>query len=185
MNENGLLDRIHVFGASGSGVTTLAAALASRLGTPHIDADEICWERTDPPYQTRRDLDLRVMLLHEKADRRGRWVLSGSLWNMEIIGSFPFTLVVFLSLNTGERMRRLKAREIARYGHERISPGGDRHEFSCQFLNWAASYDHGGLDMRSRALHEQWLCEIAAPILRLESVVPVDDLVSLVLAAGT
>jgi hypothetical protein len=43
-----------------------------------------------------------------------------------------------------------------RYGHEAISPPGKLHKAHVDFLEWAQQYDHGGLNMRSRALHEQW-----------------------------
>jgi adenylate kinase family enzyme len=42
--------RIHILGASGSGTTTLGAALADRLGHPHVDADSLFWLPTDPPF---------------------------------------------------------------------------------------------------------------------------------------
>ena len=41
--------RIHVFGASGAGVTTLGRALADALGTPHHDTDDYFWLPTTPP----------------------------------------------------------------------------------------------------------------------------------------
>lgn len=43
--------RIHVFGAAGAGVTTLARALADHLGHRHLDADDYLWMPTEPPYQ--------------------------------------------------------------------------------------------------------------------------------------
>lgn len=44
--------RIHVFGAAGTGVTTLAQALADHLGHRYLDADDYLWVPTKPPYQT-------------------------------------------------------------------------------------------------------------------------------------
>jgi hypothetical protein len=45
---------------------------------------------------------------------------------------------------------------------------GDMYEKSQAFLDWAASYDEGGLDMRSRQLHEQWLGMLPCPIVCIE-----------------
>ncbi|WZB64776.1 hypothetical protein WJ971_17465 [Achromobacter xylosoxidans] len=42
--------RIHLFGASGCGATTLGAALGQRLGVPHLEADDYYWLPTDPPF---------------------------------------------------------------------------------------------------------------------------------------
>jgi adenylate kinase family enzyme len=44
--------RIHVMGASGSGVTTLGRALADALAFPHYGTDDYFWLPTTPPYRT-------------------------------------------------------------------------------------------------------------------------------------
>ena len=61
-------------------------------------------------------------------------------------------------------MARLRHRLHARFG-ERMLPGGDMYESSQAFLARAASYDEGGLDIRSRQLHEEWLGTLPCPIL--------------------
>ena len=70
-------------------------------------------------------------------------------------------------------------REAERYG-ARMDPGGDMYENVEEFLAWAARYDEGGLDMRSRALHEQYIRTLACPVLELESDQPVGVLVEAV-----
>jgi hypothetical protein len=84
------------------------------------------------------------------------WVLSGSLCGWGDVAISLFELVVFLWIPHDIRMERLRQREHERFG-ERILPGGDMYESSQAFLAWAASYDEGGLDRRSRRLHEEWL----------------------------
>jgi hypothetical protein len=86
-----------------------------------------------------------------------------------------FDLVVFLAVATEVRMARLRAREVERYGRKAIAPGGALHGSHTEFLDWAARYDAGGLDMRSRALHEAWLATLPGPTLRLEGDRPVAD----------
>lgn len=54
---------------------------------------------------------------------------------------------------------------------------------SAAFLDWAAAYDIAGLEQRSLLKHEQWLATQAAPVLRLDSAVPVAALVAAVLEA--
>ena len=46
--------RIHVVGASGSGATTLGAALAKAMGVTHQDSDFFFWLPTQPPFTTQR-----------------------------------------------------------------------------------------------------------------------------------
>jgi hypothetical protein len=58
-------------------------------------------------------------------------------------------------------------RERQRYG-DRILPGGDWHEASRVFLDWAAKYDTAGPELRSRVLHEAWLSGLPCPVLRLD-----------------
>jgi hypothetical protein len=102
-----------------------------------------------------------------------RRALSGSLcgWADPIIPEFD--LVVFLAVPTEVRLARLHAREVERYGREAIAPAGALHGSHTEFLDWAAGYDVGGLDMRSRALHEAWLSALPGATLRLEGDRPV------------
>jgi hypothetical protein len=95
-------------------------------------------------------------------------VLSESLcgWGHPLISEFG--LVVFLVVPVEVRLARLRAREVERYGHEAIAPGGARHQAHVDFLAWAGRYDVGGSEMRSRALHEAWLSTLPSPALRLE-----------------
>jgi adenylate kinase family enzyme len=160
--------RIHIVGASGSGTTSLAAAIAARHGHRHLDTDDFYWLPTDPPYREKRPREPRLALLRDALAASPRWVLSGSLcgWGDPLIPEFE--LVVFLAVASATRLARLRAREIARYGLDAIAPGGARHQASVEFLDWCAGYDAGGLAMRSRALHEAWLAALPGPVLRLE-----------------
>ena len=76
--------------------------------------------------------------------------------------------MVFLVVPTAVRLARLKLRETGRYARDAIARGGPLHEPHIQFLDWAGRYDAGGLEMRSRALHEAWLATLSCPIIRLE-----------------
>ena len=46
---------IHITGASGSGTSTLAAALAQEHAFVHVEADDHYWLPTDPPFSSKRD----------------------------------------------------------------------------------------------------------------------------------
>lgn len=168
--------RIHIFGASGAGVTTLGGALARTLHLPVFDSDDFYWLPTDPPYRVKRPIPQRVNLLLAQMERHESWVLSGSMvkWSAEITPLF--THIVFLTLDQDVRLQRLAAREVDRFG-TRIEPGGDMYAQSQDFLAYAALYESGRLDVRSRALHEQWLQGLTCPILRLDSIQPVNALV--------
>ncbi|MGA3399689.1 MAG: hypothetical protein ABSC95_10760 [Acetobacteraceae bacterium] len=173
------MTRIHVLGASGSGTTTLGAALAARLGCPHEDTDDHFWLPTDPLFTTRRPAEARLARLLPRL-AGATWVLSGSALKWGASLEPLYDLVVFLRLDPALRMARLCRREAERYG-ARIAPGGDMVVASHAFLDWAESYDTAGPEHRSLAAHERWLAERTCPVLRLTSTSPVEDLVAAVL----
>jgi adenylate kinase family enzyme len=174
------MSRIHITGGSGTGVTTLGAALANALAAPHLDMDDFFWAPTDPPYTTKRPEAERVALLSQRLAAHPSWVLSGSALKWGEPFEPLFDLVVFLELDPTTRMERIRQREHARYG-ARIAPGGDMAEGSAAFLEWAAAYDTAGVEQRSRAAHDAWLGRLATPVLRLDSSRPVSALVEAVL----
>ena len=149
-----MINRIHILGASGSGTTTLGRVLAERLQYSHFDTDDYFWLPTDPPYTHQRERSERAQLLMDDLTAQDAWVISGSLCGWGDVAIPRFELVVFLWVPPDMRMARLHRREHARFG-TRILPGGDMYEVSQAFLTWAAAYDEGGLDIRSRRLHEE------------------------------
>jgi hypothetical protein len=59
------LRRVHIFGASGSGTSSLAAVLAAKHGHRHLDTDDFFWLPTDPPYEQPRPRAARLALLRD------------------------------------------------------------------------------------------------------------------------
>jgi len=133
------IDRIHLFGASGSGTSTLGAALAARFGYTHLDTDTFFWEPTDPPFQRPREVSERRRMLAAALDAHPRWVLTGSLCRWGDIFIPRFELAVFLILPHDLRMARLIEREHQRYGAAALAPGGALHAKYREFLAWAAA----------------------------------------------
>jgi adenylate kinase family enzyme len=170
--------RIHITGASGSGVTTLGKAMSRELGSAHLDTDDCFWLPTESPYTIRRPREQRLALMHEAFDRAAStgWILAGSLngWGDSLIPLFD--LVIFISTPTELRLQRLQARETARFGSEAIAPGGSRHEEYEAFIKWAASYEVLSHEGRNRARHEAWLAQLPCPVLRLDGRLPVEFL---------
>lgn len=167
--------RVHVLGASGSGTTSLGRALADRWSVPHADTDDYFWHPTTPPFTAKRPISERVALMREMFVDREAWVLSGSLvgWGDEIVARCD--AMVLVTLEPGERMRRLLAREALR-GH---GTDVDR-EAQRQFLEWARGYDDPAFAGRSLAGHQGWLRRLGKPVLHLDSARPVAELVEAV-----
>ena len=131
-------------GASGSGTTTLARALANHWSVPHADADDYFWVPTDPPYVEKRPEDERVALMRDVFVPREAWVLSGSMmgWGEAVVDECD--AIVFLTLDPEERMRRLDAREV----HRRAGRTFDQDAWT-EFLDWARGYDDPEFEGRS------------------------------------
>lgn len=162
---------IHIFGAPGSGVSTRGRALAERLGYAFFDTDDYYWFTDDAlPYRRKRNAEHRLRLLQADLARHDRWVLAGALcgWGDALIPQFD--LVIYRWLPASIRLERIRARETARYGAERLAPGGDLHGVFEKFLTWAAAYDTAGAEQRGRARDEAWLaglpCRVVRPSLR-------------------
>ena len=102
-----LSDRVHLFGASGSGTTTLGRRLASATGGRHLDADTYYWFPTDPSFTTKREPEARVAAIERDVADLEAWVLSGSICNWGDPLLSRFTLAVFPILDPGVRMARL------------------------------------------------------------------------------
>lgn len=170
--------RVHIVGASGAGTTTLGRALARGLDCPHLDTDDYFWLPTRPPFTHQRPAPERHALLEADLSRHAGWVLSGSLCGWGDVFIPRFDLVVFVSLPHAIRLARLGEREQQRYDAAAIAPGGALHATHQVFMAWAAAYDDGGRDVRSRLVHEQWLAGLPCPVLRVTSMDAVDELVA-------
>ena len=175
--------RIHLLGASGSGVTTLGRALATELAIPHHDTDDYYWQPTDPPYSQKRPVADRLRLMKEMFLERSHWVLSGSLdgWGDDLIPLFD--LIVFLRTPDEVRLARLKGRETRRFGAEAVSAGGWRHAETKAFLEWASHYEDGSREGRNLPRHETWLASLDRPVLRLDGLQPATESVIRILGA--
>ena len=167
---------IHIFGASGSGTTTLGRYIAERTGMRHMDTDDYYWLPTDPRFTVRRPVEERLTLMRADLDRAARGtVISGSLcgWGDSLISRF--TLCIRVVTPARVRLERLHAREAARFG-ARIDAGGDMHQQHLDFLDWAARYDDGPADMRSRTMHDQWQSALPCPVITVDGTQSLADL---------
>ncbi|MBZ4690880.1 MAG: adenylate kinase [Cereibacter sp.] len=173
--------RIHLTGASCTGVSTLGRGLAAALGVALVDVDDHYWLPTDPPFTTKRAPAERLASVRAALPPEG-WIMAGSFlgWGEALIEEV--SLVVFLTAPEEVRMARLARREAERYG-ARIAPGGDMHAAHLAFAEWARGYDRPGFEGRSRARHEAWLAGLSLPVLRLDGAEATERLVAQVEAA--
>lgn len=169
-----MFNKIHILGASGSGTSTLGKAIVTNFGHHHLDTDDYYWQKTAIPFTLKRERIERIKLLKKATQKHPSWVLSGSLcgWGDELIAHFDLVIYVYLESNI--RLERLKQREINRYG-TKISKDGEMFEIHKDFMAYAAQYDLGGLDMRSKKTHDEWLKKIPCKTLLINGDVDIPE----------
>lgn len=161
--------KIHIFGASGSGVTTLGKHLSQHYQIPFLDADDYYWKESNPPFQEAHPIETRKVLLKNALSTHSSWVISGSLisWGDDI--QDEFTCAIYLYVPKQQRIQRIKNRERERFG-ERIEVDGDMYEGHSKFIEWAKQYDEGFLSGRSKPRHEAWIKKLKCPLIRIEGI---------------
>lgn len=70
---------IHVYGASGSGTTTLGRKISEELGYKFMDTDDYFWLLTNPQYTAKRSREERLVLMKKDISENDNVVISGSL----------------------------------------------------------------------------------------------------------
>ena len=168
---------IHIFGAAGSGTSTLGKAYALKHGYKFIDVDDYYWLPTDIPFTKAREKELRVKLLKEELEKGGDFVVSGAVckWGDDLIPYFD--IVVKLETPTDIRIARLRKREKERFKN-RIEVGGDMYYNHIRFIDWAKVYDDGDLSVRSNKLHNHWLNKISVKKLVLDGSKEIEELIN-------
>ena len=165
---------IHIFGASGSGTSTLGVAISNKFGYKHMDTDEYFWQPTNPPFTAKRELCERITLMERDIKSNEKVVITGSLsgWGDVLIPWFD--LVVRVVTPTEVRIKRLKEREYQRFGN-RIMADGDMYEDHLSFIEWAKEYDLGDENMRSKVMHDRWTKLLQCEKVIVDGAKPVED----------
>jgi hypothetical protein len=149
--------------------------MARRHGLDFFDTDDFFWQETDPPYQKSNERAVRRALLLDALRQSDRWILAGSLcgWGDDVVPLLD--LAIYVTAATTVRLQRLRDREVRRFG-PRVAEGGDMYDQHKAFLDWAAQYDDGPIDMRSRQLHERWILALPCRVLRVDGARPLSEL---------
>ena len=137
---------------------------------------------TEPNFTLKRPPKERIERMKKDIDQSEKVVISGSLTDWGDVLIPYFTLAIRIEMDQNIRIERLEKREKERYG-SRIEPGGDMHQQHIDFVEWAKSYDNGGMDIRSKAKHDEWQKLLSCNILYLDGNDKLDDNFAKVLKA--
>ncbi len=126
---------ISVVGDSCSGKTTLAAALAERLGLRHVELDSLSWQ----PNWTPTPDDVFLEHVHEAVAQSG-WVIDGNYGRIvRPITWAAADTVVWLDFPLRVTLPRTLARSFRRWRTRELLWGTNRERFWEHFLPWDRS----------------------------------------------
>lgn len=141
--------RIVIFGNAGSGKSTYASHLASRLGLNHLDLDVLVWEPgkialARPPSAVEADVTHFL-------DHNARWVIEGCYSEWVELASKRCTELLFL--NPGESVCLAHCRARPWEPHKYVSPAAQDRMLDF-LLGWVSAY-YTRDDSCSLLRHEQ------------------------------
>ncbi|UWG97534.1 MAG: AAA family ATPase [Candidatus Dehalobacter alkaniphilus] len=157
---------IIVFGANGSGKSSLGRELARVLGFKNMDIEDYHFVKSGIPYtveRTREDC-LNLMLSDIKEYRL--FVISAVTGNFGEEISSMYELAVFMSAPLEIRIERIKQRACEQHG-ERIREGGDMYEQHLKFVDFVES--------RSLSKIGQWAETLVCPIIHVDGTKPISE----------
>lgn len=130
------MERIIIFGNSGSGKSSLAKALASRHQAPHLDLDLIAW-KTDQPGVRAEPEESRLQLLRfiEGADD---WVIEGCYAGLLAEAAAYCTEMIFLNPGVEQCVENCRARPWESHKY----PSREAQDANLQMLlEWVREYE--------------------------------------------
>ncbi len=158
---------IHIMGASGTGTTSIGAALAKALSYNVIESDFYKWKQTVPAFQEMRPLEESNALLLEQIEKNKNLIIAGSLHANPVTFAY-IDLIIYLYAPTRVRMRRIKRRDKLMGYNSMKQDESVRRNFK-DFLWCAKNYDNLAFDGRSKLSQEYVISSCNAPVIRINT----------------
>ena len=183
---------IAIMGLNGCGKSTLAHALAQRLGLYELDVEdyyfpeqrlarraalegrpETCCERSGSlPYARPRDRREVQEMIASDIERHPRFVICGVTMNWDARILSAIDVAFMLEVPAEERVRRVSQREQFRFG-ARVMPGGDMCEQQQAFRDL--------IGRKSHRLVEESAARMPCRKIRLDGTRRIDENVDIIL----
>ena len=154
-NPHGII----VFGANGSGKTTIGQELARILKFKHMDHEDYHFEKSEIPYTVSRSREKCLHLMLADIEKNRSFVLSAVTGNFGDEISRFYELAVFISAPVELRMQRIDQREYTRHGR-RVLKGGDMYEQQMEFREFVKSRPLSKID--------DWAETLTCPIVQID-----------------
>ena len=163
---------IIIFGAPGSGKTTLGRAVAKKLGFPYFDIDDYIWRKDTPQqYTVMYTREEKVSRLMEDITKQEHFVMAGSMSSFHEPFDPLFDLAVHLTADTIVRVERVQKRAIECFGN-RVLEGGDMYENHRKFIDNVSRYDTDGSPNLSEQM--RWAESMNCRVIRLSGEMSVE-----------
>jgi len=130
------MERVIIFGNSGSGKSSLAKALANLQGTEHLDLDLIAWEAERPGVRADFEESKRALLRFiEGADG---WVIEGCYSSLLKVAAGFCTELIFLNPGVEACVENCKARPWEPHKY----PSREAQDANLRMLlDWVREYE--------------------------------------------
>jgi len=150
---------IIVFGANGSGKTTIGRELAHILCFKHMDIEDYCFETSIIPYTLLRPHEDVVRLMLADIVKHRSFVMSVVTGDYGADISSLYKLAVCITAPLELRIERIRKRAFEIHG-ERVLEGGDMYKQEQDFLDFVAS--------RSLLEIDIWAKTLTCPIIHVD-----------------
>jgi hypothetical protein len=102
-------------------------------------------------------------------------VISGEFLGWDDFLKNRIDLFIYMHLPVEVRIKRIQLRDEKRFG-ARILPGGDMYAAHIDFLEWVREYENGDETRRSVARHKKWVSTLKSPLLKIETPLPIEEI---------
>lgn len=155
---------IIIFGANGSGKSTIGRAVAQALNYKHMDIEEYHFIPSQIPYTVARSREDCLNLLFTDIVKYRSFVITAVTGDFGEKISSMYRLAVQISAPKDIRIDRIRQRAYEQFG-ERVCEGGDMYEQNLKFIDFAASRSLSGI--------EQWAETLHCPVVHVDGTKPI------------
>ena len=161
-----------IFGAPGSGVSTLSEKLSAKLDVPYIKLHN---EQKPPDAGDPTIISEEVFVQATNNLKKKGYIIDGSpcllSWQLERLNG-----VIYLITPKLERLQRLRNRELTSQGADILKEGCRPFRVFNRYMYWVSQFDQAGVDRESKLLHQKFLSSLSIPIFRANGLLSIEEL---------
>lgn len=154
---------IIIFGAPGSGVSTLTENLSAHLkwNLYHLTSKSRPPDSGDPLQIEKAQLDQLQMQISSNAG----CLIEGSpcLLNLNLSN---VNGVIYVQAPRIQRLKRLREREMKLQGSVLLDEDSREFKKFNRYMYWVSQFDQAGIDRQSKILHQRFLNSLDIPLLQ-------------------